>query len=173
MLHILLGMVGTGKIAGLLGGENGAVGHALRAVVGDLFHDHRGFFLVDEPDRLGDEFLRIVLQHSEDLGAKPCHDAGSGAARQLRARSDFADHIVLDGGICALVKHVCPALLRREGIAAFQLRRRKIALLLPRRHRVLKARHKHLVVDVHDGLSGKLLAVKLHRVGILVLNQIP
>ena len=46
-------------------------------------------------------------------------------------------------------------------------------LLLSACHRVLEAGHEHFFVNVCNGLLDQLLVIKLHRIGVLVMDQIP
>ena len=80
ILHVLLSMIRSGKIAVFLCCEYAAVIFPFCAVVGNILHNHGGLFLIDEPDGLGDELLRVVLQHGKDVGTNTGQDFSRGTS---------------------------------------------------------------------------------------------
>lgn len=176
--HIILdclgGMEGLVKaLAALFGGKDVVFVGTADLVVGNMIHDHRGLLFVDELDDLGDELLRIVLEHQELISTESGQNSGDSSAGQNGSFCDFAHQIILYGAGMGMAKGLGAGFGGFEGIAPSHFVTVHLRLLLAHGGGVLKLRDHQLVVHMGDGLLNKLFAVEGHRVGVLAVDLVP
>ena len=173
ILDVLLRAVSPGEVAVLFSGEDGAVVGSLRAAVGDLFHDHRGFLLIDEADSLDDEFLRVVAEHGELIGTDAVQNPCRASAGELGTLGNLADEVIGHLATFRTVEGIGLALFRHESLTTLQVVGAPVLFLLTGGDGVLELCHEHLIVDMVDGLADQLLAVKLHGICVPAVDEAP
>ena len=153
--------------------KDAAVITALDGIIGNMLHDHRSFLFFDQTNCLCNEFFRVVLIHGKGSRLYTLQNAGCCAAGQCCALCNITDQVIcyLAGmrifqysrlTFCvikatALTHHVCIQNVFLSGIG----------------DGILQTTDIQLTVDVCNRLLDQLFRIKIHRIGVFVIDGLP
>ena len=138
-----------------------------------MLNDHCGLLLVDEPNDFRNELLRIALEQGELVHADALQNRRDRAPRQNGPLCDLPDEVVSDLACLRVPERLRPRLLAGKGLPPLDLMLVHLRFLAPNGRRVAQFGNKELRVYVGNGLADQLGAVKLDRVGVLVVDLTP
>lgn len=117
--------------------EDGAVIFAFNGVVGNMLYYHCSFLLIDEPDDLRDELLRVVPEHIELIHTDALQDCRNCAPCQNGALCNFSDEVVLDLTGFGVLERLRPGSFAGEGCSTLDFILVHLCFLPPDGGRVL------------------------------------
>ena len=139
----------------------------------DMLHDHARLLIHDERCRLDDELLRIRPEGGKAIGRDASQDGRSGRARDTRLVGYLTYQVIrhvgnggavdLEHGACGTAKTLGGLKLLARGLGALRALLKAVA----RRGDI------QVSIGVLDSLATQLIAVKLHGIGMLVVDARP
>ena len=121
-----------------------------------MLYDHCGFLLIDKPDDLCDELLRVVLEHIELIHTDALQDSRNRAPCQNSTLCDFPNKVILDLTGFGVFECLRVGLFAGEGCSTLDLILVHLRFLPSDGGCVLQFGNKELFVNMCNGVADQL-----------------
>ena len=153
--------------------EDAAVVAALNGIIGDMLHDHGSFLLLDQPDHLCDKFFWVVLVHRKGCRLDALQNPCNGMPGQRCPLCNFTDQIIRNLPVMCIPQRICFVLCVVEAAAFPHHIGTQNIFLTSIGDGILQPADVQLAVDVYDCFLNQFLRIKIHRIGVFVVDCLP